>query len=273
MLASQRRHRIAQELERSGAVRVAELAAALGVSEMTVRRDLERLEDAGALTKVHGGAVPVGPSSEEPGFDIKLGRATAEEAAIARAAISLVSPGSSVALSAGTTTWSLARLLPSVPGVTVLTNSLTAAAELHRRGPGLPLVLSGGTPTPSDALVGPIADSAIRSLYVDVLFLGVHGMDPDAGYTTPNLAEAQTNRTLVANARRVVVVADSTKWRTIGLSRIAPLDAADMVVTDDGLDLDGRRLLGDVTELVLAPVGTEDTPDDDTEQAMTEQAG
>jgi DeoR/GlpR family transcriptional regulator of sugar metabolism len=281
VLASQRRHRIAEELERSGAVRVAELAAAFGVSEMTVRRDLERLQEAGALTKVHGGAVPVGLSAEEPGFDTKLSRATAEKIAIAQAAISLVSPGSSVALSAGTTTWSLARLLPSVPGVTVLTNSLTAAAELHRRDPALPLVLSGGTPTPSDALVGPIADSAIRSLYVDVLFLGVHGIDPDAGFTTPNLAEAQTNRTLIANARRVVVVADSSKWRTIGLARIAPLDAADLVVTDDGLDDDGRSQLGEATELILAPVGTgagHDAAADDTESRMnyvrmTQEAG
>ncbi len=102
-----------------------------------------------------------------------------------------------------------------------------------------------------------IADTAIRSLYVDLLFLGVHGMDPEAGYTTPNLAEAETNRTLVANARRVVVLADSSKWRTIGLCRIAPLRAADVVVTDDELPLDARRVLGDATELIIVPVPSE----------------
>lgn len=251
MLASQRQRRIAEQLQQSGAVRVADLASALGVSEMTVRRDLERMQEAGVLTKVHGGAVPVGRSAEEPGFDAKLERATAEKAAIARSALTLVQPGSSVALSAGTTTWSLARLLPSVPGITVLTNSLSAAAELHRQDPATPVVLSGGVRTPSDALVGPVADASIRSLYVDLLFLGVHGMDPDAGFTTPNLAEAQTNRTLVANARRVVVLADSSKWRTVGLSRIAALDAADMVITDDGLPSEARRVLGEACELVL----------------------
>jgi DeoR/GlpR family transcriptional regulator of sugar metabolism len=127
MLASQRRQRIAEELERNGAVKVTDLAAALEVSEMTVRRDLERMQEAGLLVKVHGGAVPIGRRAEEPGFDAKLGRAMAQKAAIAELAVGLVSPGSSVALSAGTTTWSLARLLPSVPGITVLTNSLSAA--------------------------------------------------------------------------------------------------------------------------------------------------
>lgn len=254
MLASQRRHQIAQELERSGGVRVSDLAASFGVSEMTVRRDLERLELAGTLTKVHGGAVPNGRSAEEPDFETKLGRARAAKAAIARVAVELVSPGDSVALSSGSTTWALTRLLPAVPRITVLTNSLAAAAELHRLDKTVPLVVSGGTPTPSDALVGPIADAAIRALYVDLLFLGVHGMDPEAGYTTPNLAEAQTNRTLVANARKVVVLADSSKWCTIGLSRIAPLDAADIVVTDDGLGPDACRYLEEATDLLLAEV-------------------
>ncbi len=263
MLASQRQQRIAEQLQQSGAVRVADLAADLGVSEMTVRRDLERMQDAGVLTKVHGGAVPIGRSAEEPGFDAKLERATAEKAAIARAALSMVQAGSSVALSAGTTTWSLARLLPTIPGITVLTNSLSAAAELHRHGPATPVVLSGGVRTPSDALVGPVADASIRSLYVDLLFLGVHGMDPEAGFTTPNLAEAETNRTLVANARRVVVVADSSKCRTVGLSRIAPLDAADMVITDDGLPSEGRRVLGEACELILVH-----RSDDDARQAV-----
>lgn len=257
MLASQRQSHIADQLAEFRAVSVTELAASLGVSEMTVRRDLDRMQDAELLTKVHGGAVPVGRSAEEPGFETKLSRATAEKAAIACAALSLVRPSSSVALSAGTTTWSIARILPGVAGITVLTNSLSAVVEIHRHGPTTPVVLSGGMRTPSDALVGPVADTAIRSLYVAVLFLGVHGMDPDAGYTTPNLAEAETNRTLVANSRRVVVVADSSKWRTIGMSRIAPLDAADVVVTDEGLSLDARPVLDGSTDLIVAPVGVD----------------
>ena len=91
---------------------------------------------------------------------------------------------------------------------------------------------------------------------MDVLFLGVHGMDPAAGFTTPNLAEAETNRAFLAHAQKVVVVADHTKWRTVGLCTFGPLSAADVLVTDDGMDEEARMVLGEsVGELVLAEVG------------------
>jgi len=145
----------------------------------------------------------------------------------------------------------------------VVTNSVRVA-DAFGTPPrtGQTVVLTGGIRTPSDALVGPLADQAIRSLHVDVLFLGVHGMDPQAGFTTPNLAEAETNRAFLGHARRVVVVADHTKWRTIGLSAFGPLSAADVLVTDDGIDPEARGVLGEaVGELVLAPLGRDGRPD------------
>src|SRR5690606_35373515 len=96
-------------------------------------------------------------------------------------------------------------------------------------------ILTGGLRTPSAALVGAVADRAIESLHVDVLFLGVHGMDAAAGFTTPNLAEAHTDAAFIACARRLVVLADATKWATVGLATIAPLAAADVLITDDDL--------------------------------------
>lgn len=257
MLASQRHLLIAQELQRDGAVRVADLVALLGVSDMTVRRDLEAMQRSGLLTKVHGGAVTPGNSADEPGFAAKLTQFPDEKAAIARAAAELVRPGSSVAVSAGTTTWALARWLP--PGITVLTNSISLAEELRRIGHDSTVILTGGVRTPSDALVGPVADAAIRSFYVDVLILGVHGMDPEAGFTTPNIAEAETNRTLVSCARATVVVADRTKWRTVGLARIGPFSMAHTLISDDGLDPQARdSLAATVGDLVLVSPGTED---------------
>jgi DeoR/GlpR family transcriptional regulator of sugar metabolism len=114
-------------------------------------------------------------------------------------------------------------------------------------------VLTGGVRTPSDALVGPIADIAIRSLHVDLLFLGCHGIDPVAGLTTPNLAEAETNRAFVQAARRVTVVADHTKWGIVGLSSFAGLDEVDTFITDGRLHEQARVLLRErVGELVLA---------------------
>lgn len=96
-------------------------------------------------------------------------------------------------------------------------------------------MLTGGVRTPSDSLVGPVADQAIAALHFDVLFLGVHGISAEAGLSTPNLAEAETNRRLVQSARRVVVVADHTKWGVVGLSSFAALEQVDTLVTDAGL--------------------------------------
>jgi DeoR/GlpR family transcriptional regulator of sugar metabolism len=114
-------------------------------------------------------------------------------------------------------------------------------------------VLTGGARTPSDALVGPVADLTIRSLHLDTLFLGCHGIDPVAGLTTPNLAEAETNRSFVAAARRVVAVADHTKWGTVGLSTFASLAEIDTLVTDSGLPVEIRSAVAEqVREVVIA---------------------
>lgn len=245
MLARQRQERILEEVRREGGVRVADLVADLGVSDMTVRRDIAELARRGLVARVHGGAtsVPV-RSTEEPGFAVKSELRTPEKAAIAAAAARLVEPGASVALSAGTTTFAVAERLAAVPDLTVVTNSVPVGDLLHRTGrDDLTVVLTGGVRTPSDALVGPVAVTALRSLHVDWLFLGVHGLDERAGLTTPNLEEAATNRALIACARRVVVTADSSKWGVVGLSSMAALDGIDVVVTDDGLDDEARRTL------------------------------
>lgn len=259
MLAPQRQAEILQRVRSSGGVRVSELVAEFGVSDMTIRRDLEALAERGLLAKVHGGATaaPAG-ATDEPGFTAKSARQRAEKAAIAARAAGLVSPGGAVALSAGTTTAALARRLTDVPGLTVVTNSVPVADVFYRGGrPDQTVLLTGGVRTPSDALVGPVAVAAVRSLHVDQLFLGVHGMSEHAGYTTPNMMEAEVNQALLAAAERLVVLADATKWTTVGLCSIAPLDAARMVVTDDRLPDDARETLAEhVEELIVAEVGS-----------------
>jgi DeoR/GlpR family transcriptional regulator of sugar metabolism len=257
MLAAQRHKLIVEEVRRQGAVRVSELTELLGVSEMTIRRDLDALASTGLLEKVHGGATLRGAlSADEPGFEAKSHRQLHEKEAIARAAAKLVEPGLSIGLTAGTTTWRLAHHLAQVPDLTVVTNSMQVANVLHANArPDLTVVLTGGVRTPSDALVGPIAVTSIRSLHLDVLFLGVHGITVEPGLTTPNLLEAETDRALVAASERIVVVADHTKWGIRGLSRIAGLDEIDILVSDPGLDRDARAAIGEhVQRLVIAPV-------------------
>ena len=255
MLADQRQMLIAEEVRRRGAIRVSELTELLGVSEMTVRRDLDTLAASGLVEKVHGGATaPARATADEPGFEAKSHRQLREKEAIAQAARRLVEPGQAIAVNSGTTTWRLAHYLHDVPDLTVVTNSLQAAAVLHRDPrPDLTVVLTGGVRTPSDALVGPVAISTLRSLHVDVLFMGVHGMSEEAGFTTPNLLEAETNQALIAAAGRVVVVADHTKWGVRGLSKTARLDEAHVLVSDYGLTHDARTILGGyVGRLVVA---------------------
>jgi DeoR/GlpR family transcriptional regulator of sugar metabolism len=258
MLARHRQSLILQAVRNDGSARVSDLTQRLGVSDMTIRRDLEVLARDGLVEKVHGGAVlPGTPASHEPGFETKLVLERPEKTAIARAAASMVTPGTAVALAAGTTTFALAQCLLDVPGLTIVTNSLrvtnvfSGARGLDGTAEGV--VLTGGVRTPSDALVGPIADLTIRSLHFDLLFLGCHGFDTEAGLTTPNLAEAETNRTFIRVARRVVVLADHTKWGLVSLSSFARLNEVDVLVTDDMLPADARAQVADhVGEIVLA---------------------
>ncbi|MGJ9424957.1 DeoR/GlpR family DNA-binding transcription regulator [Nesterenkonia halotolerans] len=278
MLAAQRRAGIVSLLESAGGVSVSELAARFEVSDMTIRRDLENLAEAGLIAKVHGGAVApaadaaaVARRTEEPGFEAKSAQMLPEKQAIAAAAAELLAPGMSVGLSAGTTTWTLAHHLLTVPELTVVTNSPRIAAIFHRaadahsdahaagqsagqtRDAADPrVILTGGVRTPSDALVGPIANQALRSLHLDLVFLGTHGFSSAAGFTTPNLEEAETNRTLLQSGARAVVLADHTKWGATALGTFARLAQIDTLISDTGLPDPAAAELREQLTLTLA---------------------
>ena len=256
MLARQRQAKILERVREDGAVRVADLVREFGVSDMTVRRDLEILDDRGLLEKVHGGATAVESSAIfEPTFTAKSTLQQAEKDAIAEAAASLVEPGMAIGVSAGTTTYALAQHLVDIPRITVVTNSIRVADVLHHAGRSdQTIILTGGVRTPSEALVGPFAVAALRTIHVDIVFVGVHGMDPHSGFTCPNLLEAETDRALIEAGRRLVVVADHTKWGVIGISSIARLEQADILITDAGLSTDARAVLeGELRHVVAVP--------------------
>ncbi|MDH6128082.1 DeoR/GlpR family DNA-binding transcription regulator [Kitasatospora sp. GP82] len=261
LLAQQRRTLILAWIRQRGGARVNELTRELGVSDMTVRRDLDALARRGLVDKVHGGAVRADePSSREPGFEAKSSWQLSAKDAIARAAAALVQPGMAVGLGAGTTTYAVAQHLTEVEGLTVVTNSVRIAELLEqsgRGGPGAATVLrTGGVRTPSDALVGPLADQAIRSLHVNVLFLGCHGIAVEAGLTTPNLAEAETNRAFIGSAHRVVAVVDHTKWDAVGLATFATLDEIEVLVTDGELSPERRAAAAERVGRVIVAEGS-----------------
>lgn len=265
VLARRRRELIADHVRRNGSVRVSELTVELGVSDMTIRRDLEALTAAGIVAKVHGGATLANDAAatSEPGFAAKSSEQLAEKRAIARAAARLVRPGSAIGLLAGTTTWQFATELRDVAELTVVTNSMRIAdALLADERPDRTVMLTGGVRTPSDALVGPLAVQAVRSLHLDQVFMGTHGMNERVGFTTPNLLEAETNRAFIASARELIALADHTKWNIVGLATIAPLSAAAVVVTDGGLaDDDLATLREHIGRVIQVDEGATD-PDD-----------
>jgi DeoR/GlpR family transcriptional regulator of sugar metabolism len=238
VLAQERRDAIMRALLPSGAATVAELADGLGVSEMTIRRDLGVLAAQQLVEKVHGGAVLAKGGAAEPHFATKRRINAPAKAAIAEAAAALVHDGMTVALSAGTTTWQVARRLRGggLRDLTFVTNSLNVAGALEANGWHSIVVSGGSFRTPSDALVGPFANQTLRQLNADLLLLGVHSIDARVGLTTPNVAEAETNRVMVAGARRVVAVADSSKLGQVSLATFASCDEVDELITDTGAD-------------------------------------
>jgi DeoR/GlpR family transcriptional regulator of sugar metabolism len=255
MLARHRQSLILQAVRNDGSARVSDLTQQLGVSDMTIRRDLEVLAKDGLVEKVHGGAVlPGSHGGHEPGFEDKLVLERPEKTSIARTAANLVRPGTAIAIAAGTTTFALAQCLLDVPGLTIVTNSLRVANLFggNRTPDVASVVLTGGMRTASDALVGPVADLTISSLHFDTLFLGCTGLDPEVGLSTPNLAEAETNRALIKVARRVVVLADHTKWGVVSLASFAPVEKINVLVTDVLLPSDAHAALdGRVGEIVV----------------------
>ncbi len=254
-LPRQRQVMILDRLREHGAVRVAELVSLLGVSDMTVRRDLDQLQERGLLEKVHGGAAAIRSDSSlfEPGFVAKSQMMQLEKDAIAAAAATLVRPGGAIAISAGTTTYALARRLVDVRGLTVVTNSIPVADVFYaERHEDQTVIVTGGVRTPSEALVGSIAVEVLRTLHVDIVFMGVHGMEPRAGFTTPNILEAATNRAMIESGRRLVVLADHTKWGVVGISSMARLDEADTLITDAGVPGAARDALAAVVGHLVA---------------------
>ena len=261
MLAPERQARILKELQLHEAVRVADVAATLNVSEMTIRRDIEALDQNGLARKIHGGAMRLARlSALEPGFLLNVDKETEGKATIARQALALVHPGMTLALTGGTTTYQLAMVLAGeldrLPGLTVVTNSLKVSELLYRQhgNSDLKVIVTGGERTPSEALVGPVARMALNHLNTDICFMGVHGLDAQRGLTSPNWLEAETNAAFIESTSRLVILADSTKFHVRSLASIAALSAVDTIITDDATSAATAELFASrVPNFIKAP--------------------
>jgi len=233
MLATARHATILDKLHRSGNVQVTTLTSILGVSAMTIRRDLHNLARQGLVVKVHGGALPVSGKSTSARQAISC-----IEAEIAARAAELVCPGMSVGINAGSAGEALAHRLSGIRDLTVVTNSLAVADILQASGEADPqIILIGGTPTKSGALIGPVALRCIESFNVDLAMVSVDGVDARVGITGSDPWQAEITRGLLGVSAHVTVLADSGKWGMAGLSYLSDLDRIDTWVTDGDLGI------------------------------------
>ncbi|HUN87029.1 MAG TPA: DeoR/GlpR family DNA-binding transcription regulator, partial [Terracidiphilus sp.] len=230
---------ILRELHQAGCVSVETLRDRLEVSLATVRRDLQELEDRGLLRRTHGGAIPIEPLFYEAfrndrSFQEQVGSFADEKRRIALAASELISSGNTIALTAGTTTTEVVRSLRTLGGITVVTNTVNVAMELSNRKDIHVFVTGGHLRGDWFSLVGQAAVNTMSGIFVDVLFIGVNGIDAPNGLTCFNADEVEINRCMVRQAKRKIAVADHSKMGIVANWLICPATAVDLLITDTG---------------------------------------
>ncbi len=244
----ERQGSILELLNRDGTLDVDTAAAELHVSAATIRRDLDILARQQLLTRTHGGAVSNNAAYDLP-MRYKAARHASQKHRIGRVAAEMIDPGAIVGLNGGTTTTEVARALAlrndlqgsTNPAVTVVTNSLNIATELAVRA-HLKIVVTGGVARPqSYELIGPLADGVLEQLSLDLAVLGVDAIDVEVGAMAHHDSEAAINRRMVSRARKVVVVADSSKLGHRAFARLCPLASIDVLVTDTDAGDEGTQ--------------------------------
>lgn len=246
LLAEQRRRLIVERIHERGAVKTSELSQLFGVSEITIRKDLQVLAERGEILRTHGGAVtPSAGLTFEPFYQEKLTLHTKEKQQIGEAAAALIEENMAVFIGNGTTTMEIIRHLDPTKPFKAFTNALTHAMELANF-PHVELsVIGGHLRWKSYAMVGPLARRALQGVYFDLVFLGVDGISAERGLTIPSLNEAETAREILLAGEQIVIVADHSKFGKVTHGQIARLDEVDLIITDQGVDAEFLVLLAD----------------------------
>src|SRR3990172_11504052 len=231
MLLDERRSKILEIIENKGFVSLSELSEHAGVSESTVRRDLEYLDGIGQIRRTRGGAAYVGESLTE--FEDRRGRALPQKQKIAQAAAALIDSGEAVLLDGGTTTLEVARQLIG-KSLQVVTNSLPIVNLLVNQ-PNIELVMIGGYLYPKTGVaLGPLAAASLKHIHVRRLVMSVGGIT-EKGLFNSNALLVETERQMIDAAEEVVVVSDSGKLGHSALAHLCPLDVVDRMVIDSGI--------------------------------------
>ncbi|MGB9183616.1 MAG: DeoR/GlpR family DNA-binding transcription regulator [Solirubrobacteraceae bacterium] len=254
-----RRGVIRSFLATRGEVGITELASTLDVSEMTIRRDLEELEEQGVARRVRGGAIATVSRSYEPPLATRATEAQEAKLRIGHAAAQYIEYGETAILDVGTTTLALARCLRGRSGLTIVTPSVQAAVELAG-DPNTRVILTGGIVRPGElSLIGHLAEGTFSQLNCDVLFLGVGGINAEKGLTEYNLDDTRVKRAALRAASRKVALADQSKLGRVCLATISPLSEIDVLITDAAPDHPGLAEVRDAGVEVVSVPPTEDS--------------
>jgi DeoR/GlpR family transcriptional regulator of sugar metabolism len=235
----QRFNAILIALQQSGSVAVETLSAELNVTVVTIRRDLDSLEQQGLLRRTHGGAVSIEPLFYEPfrrdrSFVAQVEKLADEKRRIGRAAAALIRQGETIAVTPGTTTAEIIRGLPLNNDLTVVTNTANVAMELSKRKDVNVFVTGGHLHGEWFSLVGPTAISSLNNMLIHTLFVGADGLDAHWGASCFNSDEAELNGAMVKQSRRHIAVVDHTKFGVVANWRICPAETLEIIVTDMG---------------------------------------
>ena len=254
MLAEERRQKVQKIIEEHGRVTIEEIVDKFKVSAVTARADLDVLAERGGAVRSHGGAVRLLNAAVDYPLRFKESLHHAEKVRIGHAAAQILRPHQTIVLDSGTTTAQIARHIRNarVLPLTVITNALNVAYELAE-AEGISLIMIGGIlRSASSSFVGPQAERMLHDLHADHLFLAVDGLHPDAGYSTPDILEAQLNAMMIRVANEVTVVADSSKFGRRSLSIIGKIESARRIITDDRVDAEiAAALRAKGVELVI----------------------
>ena len=242
LITAERRAKIVEELSHHQMVKVAELSDRLGVSEVSIRRDLQHLEKLGVLKRVHGGAVALSRATFADMYAMRINHNREKKESIARVGAEMIAGGDRIILDSGTTPWCIARNIKNemsaIENLTVITASLPVVQELERN-PGVNIILLGGVYLPEHKIsVGPQTIEQLKRLHADKTFLGTDGLTFSQGVTTANVLEAEVDRAMVHAASEVIVVSDSSKIGVIGLATIMPITEINKLITDQDAPTD-----------------------------------
>lgn len=253
LLANQRRDKILELLHEDGSAKVSNLARLFKVTEVTIRQDLERLENEGQIVREHGGAYLKNVADQVRNFSLVHQQNMDKKELIAEKCLEFIESGDTIILDSGTTTTEIAKKLKGRKNLTVITNALNIALLLGA-DPGIEVFVTGGEfKPPTLSLTGQKASDFFNGLNVQKLFLATAGISLRAGLTYPSISDLVVKKAMIDAAEVTYLVADSTKIGKSALASLGALSLIDYIITDEGIEDKHKQVLEEhEIELIIA---------------------